>query len=123
MAKIKLDSGDFVAASSHLRWAMDNTKQEPIKHEARLRLARLLLAENKTKEALAILDVSDTATYEQLKGDIYVAEGKPESARTAYSRALAEMSPSEPGRQLLQMKLNDLGAVDIKAGINTGNIS
>lgn len=115
LATIKLGNGDLVAASSHLRWALDNTKQEPVRHEARLRLGRLLLAENKTTEAMSVLNITDTGiytpAYEQLKGDIYVKEGKYESARTAYTRALQESLPTSPDRKILQMKLDDLGGV------------
>ena len=113
LAKIKLEAGDTTAASSHLRWALDNSTQEPVKHEARLRLARLLLAEAKYDDALATLNPADAgsylAEYEALKGDVYVAQGKPESARTAYTRALTAMDPRMQGRDLLQMKLDDLG--------------
>jgi len=35
--------------------------------------------------------------------------GQPESARTAFTRALASASPGERGRELLQMKLDNLG--------------
>lgn len=115
MAKIKTDTGDLVAASSHLRWALDNTSQDTVKHEARLRLSRILLAEKNMTEALALLNVPDagiyTPAYEQLKGDIYVADGKTESARTAYTRALKQSSASAPDRNSLQMKLDDLGSV------------
>lgn len=114
MARIKLDEGDSVAASSHLRWALDNTDQAPVKHEARLRLARVLLADNKADEALALLNGVDTGSYapayDQLKGDIYVAQGQPDAARSAYQSALAAMAPTAAGRGLLQMKLDDLGS-------------
>ena len=125
MAKIKTDVGDLTAASSHLRWAMDNTSQEAVGHEARLRLSRILLAEKNTSEALGLLDVADTGTYasayEQLKGDIYVADGKTESARTAYTRALKQLLPTAPDRNSLQMKLDDLGSVN--AVISTEDVS
>ncbi len=114
MAKIKLDSGDATAASSHLRWALDNTEEDAVRHEARLRLARLLLADAKYDEALSLLRGIDavvyTTSYEQLTGDIHVAAGQSESARTAYTRALASLAPSGRGRELLQMKLDNLGS-------------
>lgn len=114
MAKLKLDAGDVVAASSHLRWALDNTKETAVKHEARLRLAKLLFADGKLDEAQSLLAGAETAeytaAYEQLKGDIHLAAGQLESARTAYNRALSGMAPSERGRELLQMKLDNLGA-------------
>ena len=114
MAKIKMDAGDSLAASSHLRWALDNSSQETVKHEATLRLSRILLADKKYSEALALLNVSETGNYtsdyEQLKGDIYVADGKPELARTAYTMALKNLSPTASDRARLQMKLDDLGS-------------
>mgnify|MGYP000330001420 CR=1 FL=1 len=127
MAKIKLDAGDAAAASAHLRWALDNTKEGTVKHEARLRLAKLLLADAKYDEALALLNSVEanvySASYEQLKGDIHLAAGQVESARTAYGRALAGMAPSERGRELLQMKLDNLGGAGNQAQLAAGDVS
>jgi predicted negative regulator of RcsB-dependent stress response len=113
MAKIKQEAGDSAAASAHLNWALDNTKEDAVRHEARLRLAKIMFADKKYDDALKMLNGIDAgvyeSTYEQLKGDIYVAKGQPESARTAYTRALASASPEERGRGLLQMKLDNLG--------------
>ena len=127
MAKIKLDAGDATAASSHLRWALDNTKEDAVRHEARLRLAKLLLADSKFEEALTLLNGVDAGVYvsgyEQLKGDIHLAAGQLELARTAYGRALAAMAPTEPGRKLLQMKLDNLGGASNQAPIAAGDVS
>lgn len=113
MAKIKQEAGEMAAASAHLRWALDNTESDAVRHEARLRLARLMLAEGKYDDALSFLNGIDAevyeSTYEQLKGDVYIAMGQPESARTAFMRALASAAPGERGRELLQMKLDNLG--------------
>lgn len=113
MAKIKVEAGDVAAATAHLRWALDNSKEDSVRHEARLRLAKLMMAEEKYDDAMGLLNSTDAgvyeSTYEQLKGDIYVAMGKQNSARTAYNRALAITSPDERGRALLQMKLDSLG--------------
>lgn len=122
MAKIKLDAGDAAAASSHLRWALDNTDEDAVRHEARLRLARLLLADAKYDEALGLLNIADAAvynaSYEQLKGDVHVAAGQIESARTAYNRALTSMAPSARGRELLQMKLDNLGQATVAGDVS-----
>lgn len=127
MAKLKLDAGDAVAASSHLRWALDNTKEDAVRHEARMRLAKLLLADAKYDEALGLLNGVDagvyTASYEQLKGDIHVAAGQLEAARTDYGRALASMTPAERGRELLQMKLDNLGTGGNQAQTAAGDVS
>lgn len=113
MAKIKQEAGDAAAASAHLHWALDNTKEDAVRHDARLRLAKIMVADEKYDDAMAMLNGVDAgvyeSTYEQLKGDIYLAKGQPESARTAYERALASTAPEERGRGLLQMKLDNLG--------------
>ncbi|MEJ2181135.1 MAG: tetratricopeptide repeat protein [Gammaproteobacteria bacterium] len=120
MAKIKTDKDDLATAKSHLRWAMDNVQQNEIKLEAQIRLARVLLAEQKYDEALQQINSINLPPYkvtvEELKGDIYVAKGNTENARTAYSLALAELDQSESNvsprmRNFLQMKLDDLGEV------------
>jgi len=121
MATIKMDAGDSLAASSHLRWALDNNSQDTVKHEATLRLSRILFADNKPAEALALLNVLDTgnytSAYEQLKGDIFVVDGKPDLARTAYTKALKSLSPTASDRASLQMKLDDLGSVNTTKSI------
>lgn len=113
MARLKVEGGDLVAAQSHLRWAMDNGDQEVVKQEARLRMARILLAQGKPDEALSLLNQgkpgSFEAAYEELKGDIFVAKGEQGQAQAAYTRALAAMEPTEPSRSFVQMKLDDLG--------------
>jgi len=120
MAKIKVDSKELVAAKSNLRWAIDNVKQPEIKIEAQIRLARVLLAEENYDEALQQLQSISAKAYkavvEELKGDIYVAQGETAKARTAYNIALSELSLNQSGtsqrlRNNLQIKLDDLGEV------------
>jgi len=117
-AKLKVEKKDLLAAESFLKWALDHAKNEALKHAARLRLARVLLASNKANDALALISLSSqetagyTASYEELKGDIYVASGKVSDAISSYNLALAAMEPSDRARQNLQMKLNDLGAIE-----------
>lgn len=116
MAKIKLEEGDLIAAESHLRWALANATQEPVAHEARLRLARVLLAENKLEDARNLLEEVEhgtyASTYEAGLGDIHIAAGRLDMAREAYTRALMELNPGTSGRKLLQMKLDNLGSTN-----------
>ena len=118
LAKIKVEKNDLLAAQSYLRWALDHADNEAMKHAARLRLARVLLANNKADEALKLVSLSSqetagySASYEELKGDILVASGKVSEAISAYNLALAAMEPGDRGRQNLQMKLDDLGALE-----------
>lgn len=125
MAKIKADANDLVAAKSHLRWAIDNASQAELKNEALIRLARVYLAESNYDDALSQLNQINSKSYkivvEDLKGDIYLAKGEKENARTAYNTALAELelsaeSSSSRLKNFLQMKLDDLGQASASKG-------
>ena len=108
-----MDARKAGEARHYLQWVVDHTGSPELKQVATLRLARLLLQTGKTDEALALL--SDTvahgfeAVYQETRGDILVAKGDRPAARIAYTRALANSTGTSGNRQLLQMKLDDLG--------------
>lgn len=111
MAKLQLDKGDTAAARAHLQWALDHARTPGLQHSARLRLARVLLAEGDIDGAdkliAGINEPSHTALYEELRGDIARARGKLEEAHAAYERALAAMPENQPGRALIEAKRDD----------------
>lgn len=117
LAKLKLDAGDIATAKTHLRYALDHSEKEEVKHVIRLRLARLLLTEGKHDEALQLLNSVEPgvfkSSYEELKGDIYVVMGKVDEARNAYNIAMASLEAGSKNRNFLQMKIDDLGEVEI----------
>ena len=85
---------------------------------ARKRLSSVLLQQGKLDQSLKVLDIDFpkefTAAFEELKGDILVAQGNPGSARDAYQRAkLAKPASANP--QFLQQKMDDLGL----SGVNS----
>ena len=113
MASIKVKENDLQTAKTHLRWALEHTTQSSFKHVARIRLARVLLAEGKHDEALSQISNIDTGkylpTYEELKGDLYLAKGQVDLARTAYNLALSSMEAGARARSMVEMKLGALG--------------
>lgn len=115
LAKLAAESGDYDLAETHLRWVLENNSETGFNHIARLRLARVLIAGDKLDIATRTLSVSKPggflARYEELRGDIFVKQGKTEKARQAYQKALANSSASAGGKSLLQMKLDDLGRI------------
>lgn len=112
MASISVEQGDKEAATAQLRWVLEQGKQAELQEIARLRLARLLLDTGKADEALALLakgeNASFRAPYDELRGDILLAQGKRAEARTAYANALAGYSSVPAKQNLLQMKIDDL---------------
>lgn len=113
LARMDFDVGDVAAARLHLQWVLDHGKEAATVHAARLRLARLLLNSGDKDAALALLNMQDpsgfVAEYEELKGDIYTAQGKHEQARLSYREALKHLPAGSPYAPILNMKLDDLG--------------
>lgn len=112
LAKQNVENGDLAAAHERLQWVLDNAKQDEIKHVARVRLARVLLAQGQAEQGLVLLNSVDPGvfkpSYEEARGDIQAALNNPEAALTAYSTALAAM-PENTNPQNLQMKIDNLG--------------
>ena len=54
--------------------------------------------------------VSYAAMAADRKGDIYLAQAKTQDARVAYQSALEKMDERNPGRQVIQIKLDAIGA-------------
>lgn len=114
-AKQQLNTGDFDNASKNLQWIIDNSAQPELQHIARLRLMRLLFARNNIDKALALGQIeypqSYAAMYEELKGDLYVAQGDLEQARAAYDKAISNSGVQ--ASQWLRLKRDDLGPATI----------
>jgi predicted negative regulator of RcsB-dependent stress response len=115
LAKLAAESGDLEKAETHLHWVLDNNSQAEFEHIARLRLARVLIAGDKLDLAANTLVVSNpgefVAHYEELRGDIFVKQGKTEQAKQAYQKALANTLATEGAQSVLQMKLDNLGRI------------
>ncbi len=100
-------------AEQHLQWIIKNSKQENFQAIAKIRLMRLLIAENKLDEALKQYDEKIANGYltlmAELKGDILLKQKDIEAAKAAYQ--LAYTSAPEEGMHgpLLKMKMQELG--------------
>ncbi len=114
LAKTNYENGDPAEAASQLQWAIDNAKDEETSDLARLRLAGIRLDEKKYDDALKLLEVRHgpamEALYADLRGDVMVAQGRSGEARAAYKLALEKSSPNSSYRNVVQIKLDALGA-------------
>jgi predicted negative regulator of RcsB-dependent stress response len=113
-AKAAFDSGNSAGAKTQLQWVVDNARDAETRDIARLRLGAVLLDEKKYDEALKLAETQHVETfaalYADLKGDILVAQGKPQEARAAYQTALDKSESKSGYRALIQVKLDALGA-------------
>ncbi len=111
-AKNQTEQGDIAAAEEGLRWVLKNSKQDTVQNVARLRLARLLLADNKVDQAQVMVSGGMSDAYasleNEIRGDIFVAKGEIEQAKEAYDQAM--QTASGGGVEYLQLKRNDLGS-------------
>jgi predicted negative regulator of RcsB-dependent stress response len=99
-------------AEMRLRWVMKHGDNPALREVARLRVARVLLAENQPQQALDLLQDSDDASFDpaafEIKGDALLALGRAADARAAYQAALKAFPAFEAVQPLLQMKIDNL---------------
>ena len=109
-AKSAFDSNDLKTAKLQLQWVIDHAADEEYKAVAKVRLAGVLLDEKAYDEGLKLLASDFPAAFAGLvadrKGDLLAAQNKLPEARASYQAALAVMEPRNPGRQLIQLKLD-----------------
>lgn len=114
-ARANVDAGDIKAAKENLQWVLDNAGEEELKDLVRLRLAGLLLDEEKHDEALKLLDTRHgeafAGLYADLKGDINVAAGRIAEAQQAYQTAINMLGTNSNYFNIVRMKLDALGEV------------
>ena len=112
-AKMAYEENKVDVAKTQLQWVVDNAKQDGYRAIARLRLAGILLDQKAYDEGLKLITAGFPETFvglaEDRKGDFLVAQNKLDDARTAYRTALEKTSPDDPGRQLIQLKLEEIG--------------
>ena len=115
LAKLESESGDLENAEVYLYSILDNVSRDEFKHITRLRLIRVLIANNKLESAEELLTKVKTnqfaAHYEELRGDIFAKQGNVKGAVKAYQKAIANSASNEDAQIILQMKLDDLGRI------------
>ncbi|MET3130019.1 putative negative regulator of RcsB-dependent stress response [Oxalobacteraceae bacterium GrIS 1.11] len=111
-AKSAFEANDLKAAKVQLQWVAEHGGDE-YKAIAKLRLAGVLLDEKAYDEALKTLagemPTQFAGAVADRKGDILVAQNKLVEARAAYVAALAATDKKNPGRQLIEVKLEAIG--------------
>ena len=93
LARSEYEKGNIDMALSQLELAQKHASDEVLKQVSSLRLARLYIEQKQYDMAGSILEqpheAAFDALYEELRGDLYQAQGKTEQARLAYDRAIS----------------------------------
>lgn len=125
LAKLAVDANKLDEAAAELNWVLSAKPDAATGYIARLRLARVLVAQQAYDKALAQLAdepaAAFAAEYNEVRGDALKAQGNLDAARTAYEKALAATNPQQQERHmLLQMKVNDLKVAEAPAADASG---
>lgn len=112
LARDAILKNNYPEALKQFHWVIQHGGSNSIKQIARLRLARLHLAEHHPDEALEELkkvnDPAFSGLIDEVLGDAYLAKNQIREAREAYQRALTGLPHADEIRPLLEMKLNNL---------------
>jgi predicted negative regulator of RcsB-dependent stress response len=113
LARIRIEDRQYDAAATQLQWVIDHGREAFVRDVARMRLARVKLAQGDIKAARTALGQAGQAgagkvLRGELLGDIDLADGNRDAAKQAYGEALAAADKNYPGRSLLQLKYDNV---------------
>lgn len=113
IARLYMDRGRDQDAADALRAVVDYEGKSEIGLVAKLRLAKVLLYQNKPQEVVDLLTDravnAYSARFNEALGDAHVMLGNHADAQAAYQAALADSAAAQTvDRTLLQMKIHDL---------------
>lgn len=111
-ARLLLETGQVDRAASYLNVVMNHSRDAELAAVARLRLARVQLAQTHPDVALATLGTANRGAFEgrfaEVRGDAYFAKGDKVAALREYRAARVALGPAQANNDLLDLKINDL---------------
>ena len=119
LARLDVDGGDLAAAEAKLAKVANASKDPDLRVVARLRLARVQLAQGRYDEALKSLDAVTTTQVQarvlELRGDVKLAQGDRAAALDNWRKAEAAVAADPQGSaqvdtELLRLKIDEQGA-------------
>ena len=122
---LAVDDNDLNAAAAELQWVLDNGAIDEVRIQARLRLAKVLLAEGQMDEAMKLTvgeNKGYSAAFSEVKGDILAAQGDSVGALSVYQQARDIAATGEGGQSLLiNLKIQQLEKAQQSDENQTGN--
>lgn len=118
-ARVQVESNELDKAAAGLKTVMETATDPELRPVARMRLARVQSAQGKYDEALATLKVDDAGAFAgrfaDTRGDVLLAKGDRQGALREYLAARTGDDKGEVDRDLLDLKIRDLGGSPPKA--------
>lgn len=126
LAKVYVEKDQNDKAKQLLDDVVMHSKVPAFKQIAKIRAARLLVAQKSFDKALNELAVIDDNAYmsivNELKGDIFVEKGEYQQAIKSYKQAISEAKIHGIGNLFLEMKTNELAALTQSKHVSRENI-
>jgi predicted negative regulator of RcsB-dependent stress response len=121
MAQARLVASQPDLAINLYEFVVDNGNPKAMSVIARGRLARVHLELGDAEKAMQVIQAESNipgfeSRYAEIRGDIYLVQGKNNEAVTAYMDALNTLEAGEGDRATLVLKLESLGAEIPEAG-------
>ncbi|HTT00713.1 MAG TPA: tetratricopeptide repeat protein [Steroidobacteraceae bacterium] len=111
-ARLFVDSNELDQAGQRLSAVMGHSSDRELAAIARVRLARVQIAEGKPDAALATLGTPEAtafaARYHEVRGDAYYAKGDKAAALSEYQAARAAAGTAVAQNDALALKIQDL---------------
>ncbi len=120
LARQFVEKNNLESAAQELAWVADHSTDSGFRHIARLRLASVLLGQQKPTHALEILSVTDEGSfgsrYYELLGDAYLQrsqskqkqDGDSAQAKSEYQKCLETLPQGAAHAKLIQLKLDNV---------------
>ncbi len=117
-ARDLVDQNELAKAAERLERVMKGSKDAELQLVARLRLARVQLAQGNADTALATLDGAEAGSFgprfDEARGDARLAKGDRAAALAAYEKARDADKDGVLDRVTLELKIGDLVADGVK---------
>lgn len=118
-ARTQVEANELDKAAAGLKSVMDTAIDPEVRTIARLRLARVQSAQGKYDDALATLKVEDAGEFApriaDIRGDVLLAKGDRAGALREYLAARTGEDKGQVDRELLDLKIRDLGGTPPKS--------
>lgn len=127
IARLYMDRNRDEDAAEVLRELLAGDSGEELKHVARLRLAKILLYQDKAQDVVDLVEGQDNpafaAAYNEVLGDAYHALDRIADAQAAYQRVLVDpMAQGTVDQRLVQWKSLDLPLASADEPADSGEV-